>query len=348
VAAEEKVLPEVKFDGVRLEDVVDFLQDVSNGKYRAVVVHRGNAEGPMVTMRLKNVSIAQIMNVLVTAYPGIEIVPVDGPTGPVHVITISPAPGQAGAPGGGEAEAGVELERAVRVYRLAGIVDGITRPGVAFSGPAARDSKEAKEALNNVLSLIKATVQLTSPREAPTLQVHEETQTLIFKGSPQQRQAIEDVLAALESNKAVRPEKVSDQTRLMLNDAKAELDRAKADAERARREADSAREEAMKRAQMADLQVQEMNARLRDVEAVKSRLEAELRSKMAEGAAAHSARDEGASRLGPQIDAIRARLAQAQSKLGADHPEVQKLKAELERLEKMQADEKARQTTPGK
>ena len=47
---------------------------------------------------------------------------------------------------------------------------------------------------------------------------------------------------------------------------------------------------------------------------------------------AHSARELGTNNTAALIDAARARLDQARSKLGDDHPEVQKLKSDGVRL----------------
>lgn len=201
-----KIIPEVKFENVPFEDVVEFLQDVSKD-YRAVVVRKArNEEGPLVTMRLKNVSVQQVIEVVVAAHGGIDISQVDGPGGAVDVIIIHPRAMVDGADAGGGFGGGLggppgpaEPERAVRVYRLAGIVQMMMdRPA-----PAGTANSE-KESLDKVLSLIKATLELTGGREAPTIQVHAETLTLIFKGSPQQHAALGDVLSALESNAAVR------------------------------------------------------------------------------------------------------------------------------------------------
>jgi chromosome segregation ATPase len=57
-----------------------------------------------------------------------------------------------------------------------------------------------KTALDHVLSLIKATMAQAGGGAGPLLQVHEETQTLIFKGSSNQRAALEDALTALGVN----------------------------------------------------------------------------------------------------------------------------------------------------
>ncbi|QOV90277.1 hypothetical protein [Humisphaera borealis] len=226
------VIGEVKFEAVRVEDVITFLQDVSKG-YRAVIVRKGKSDDePLVTMRLKNVSVQQILDVITTAYGGIEVTPVDGPNGPVDVISILPrAAVDADAAPAGAAPA--EPERAVRVYRLSGIVQMMA-------------PKAEKDALANVLSVIKATIEMTAGREAPTIQLHEETHTLIFKGSQQQRLAVEDVLSALESDRAVRGaggegQGPADFSRLrkQLEDARAELEKSRQEGVLLRTEVDA-------------------------------------------------------------------------------------------------------------
>jgi hypothetical protein len=297
-SALDTILPEVKFHGAKLEEVLDFLQDQTKD-FRAVVIRQPGAEqGPEITLRLRNVSLGQLMEVITTAYGNVlEVLAVDGPRGPVQVVTVhgpdngvAPGPNGGGGLNFGGAHA-AEAERSVRVYRLTGIIEDMVRRGADGrlfqddAEQAARATKQ-KEALNNILSLVKSALQLTDPREAPTLQVHEETQTLIFKGSAPQRLALEDVLSAMESHQAVRSDTPSERTKDAVKQARAEAEQvkfeAKAEADRLRKDADLAQSRAMKQLEMEDHQLQEMNAQLRAQQGLVAELKARLEAR-AEG-----------------------------------------------------------------
>ena len=155
-----KVIPEVDFKGVALEDVIDFLQDVSPG-FHAVVVYDAGAPAayPRVTLRAKNVTAGQLVQLVHLSFPDVEISDVEGAGGPLGVFHIrSPRPGDEAAerdPRGG-----------VHVYRLTAAVDQLLPPEVRaispglFSGGEQPDTtvlaKERKRALDGVLTLLKA------------------------------------------------------------------------------------------------------------------------------------------------------------------------------------------------
>ncbi|MDB5296885.1 MAG: hypothetical protein JWO31_2868, partial [Phycisphaerales bacterium] len=221
----DAVLPDVQFERVGVADAVQFLQD-SVPSFKAVVVGEGGgpADDLPVTLRLRNTTVGQVLDVIkVATGDAVSVEMVAGPTGPVHVIRVRRAAAGAAAarPGG----------PAVQVYRLSGIVsrmvgarsdedrhrdNGLFR---AAAAPAADDAaaikagpngpaelaKRRTAALNNVLSVVQATLQLAAGGpNAPTVQLHEETQTLIFKGTDAQRAALEDLLASLEGDRAIR------------------------------------------------------------------------------------------------------------------------------------------------
>ncbi len=102
---------------------------------------------------------------------------------------------QAGATPGGNAAVDKTV---VKVYHLVDVL----KPGT-----------EPKAAMNDVLSLIQATFDAAGgdARDKPVLNVHAPTQTLIFKGSPEKMQLLEQVLDSLrpketETTAAVRRE----------------------------------------------------------------------------------------------------------------------------------------------
>lgn len=269
--ARDKIVPEVRFENVAVEDVVQFLQDVAKD-YRAVVVRKSkNEEGPLITMRLKNVSVHQVIQVIMAAHGGIEVTPVDGPGGAVDVISIHPQEGGGfgmggGVPGMPGVPAPAEPERAVRVYRLASIVQMM----MERRAPAGAGDAE-KESLDKVLSLIKATLELAGGREAPTIQVHPETLTLIFKGSPQQHAALNDVLTALEGNRPVRAAGAED-----VSNLKKQLAEAQARFESAMQESAQARAELSAIQRRNDNEIQDLTnlrqANRAEIEALRQKL----------------------------------------------------------------------------
>jgi hypothetical protein len=149
----------------------------------------------------------------------------------------------------------------VKVYRLSNALgsvlnnQGITMPG----DPKARVPVE-KAAMDQVLSLIKAALAQAGGG-GPVLQVHEETQTLIFKGSADQRAAVEDALSALGVN--IPPDN-SDATAL----------RREVDQWRARLEEERAR--AAERSDLLQKQTEEMRMRARESEAEASQRAVEV------------------------------------------------------------------------
>jgi hypothetical protein len=140
-----------------------------------------------------------VLEVLTNAFQDIEVSPVPQNNGtpgadsrPVYVIKVH-------ASDRAKAATGEAVPGGVKVYRLTNVVGALaqsTHPDIAAKDRPAAE----KEALDQVLSLVKAAVTQVGQggaNAAPLLQVHPETQTLIFKGSSEQRDAVEDVLGAL-------------------------------------------------------------------------------------------------------------------------------------------------------
>jgi hypothetical protein len=171
-----KVLPEVKFDSVSIYDALGFLQDVSPG-FEAVVVRDGAepSDAHTVTMDLKNVTVQQVLEVLQLAnYSTLDIRPVDEGRGPSSIYVVrgkEPRPAPA---------------TVLRVYRLEPVIEAMRGNGASKNKP-----------LDDILSLIEATLSQVPGQSKPTLQVHEETKTLIFKGSSEQMEAVNQALEAL-------------------------------------------------------------------------------------------------------------------------------------------------------
>jgi hypothetical protein len=189
----DQALPELNFTDVSLEDVTLFLQDV-NPAFKALVVRDADApvDYPQLRMKLKNVTVKVFLDLLVQAYSDLEIAKVGPADQPVYVIKVHAPKNAPGAPVGGRS--------GVKVYRLSNALGSVlNNQGVALpADPKARVPLE-KAAMDHVLSLVKAALAQAGGG-GPVLQVHEETQTLIFKGSAEQRAAVEDALSALGVN----------------------------------------------------------------------------------------------------------------------------------------------------
>ncbi len=225
----DRVLPDVALDGVSLEDMVQYLQSQSPN-FKAIVVREPGDEGgyPMVRIRIKDVSVGLLLELLTTSYPGIDISTIDGKGGPIHVIRVVRQEGD-------KPKTGADASDGVRVYRLSAAIEQLVQTRAEsqlFPAPDEDKAKPAparKEALNNILALVKAALTLTDgDRNPPTLQVHEETQTLLFKGTQRQREVVEDALAALISpNKEFVARTAVERLQGLLQQAQAEIDRDK-------------------------------------------------------------------------------------------------------------------------
>jgi hypothetical protein len=276
----DAIVPELSFQGVQLHDMVEFLQDTVPN-FKAVVFRDPGVpdDEPAVTMRLKKVALSQILALLTTAYPNLEIQEIGGAGGTIYCIKVHSRnaveqPGLGGVGVGGPAAAlgavgvgGMPMMAGVKVYALTETVEGL----LAVRPEAPKDRAAAgKEALNQVLSLIKATMaQATeSGTAAPTLQLHEETQTLIFKGTPAQREALESVLGALPARSPAVNEanKWKSAAQAVEEKYRVELTRRERAAEDARMEADRLRKLLEDREQQSIKQAQ-------DIERLRVRLE---------------------------------------------------------------------------
>jgi len=283
--ARSAVLPEVQFNETPIEDIVEYFQDVTK-TYRAVVVRRVPKDaGPLITMRIKGASVDQLLRVIMAAHPEVSLMTVDGPGGAIDVISVQSqamiAPGIPGmggmAPGAemGFADALMPAQPIVRVYRLTGIVATMVNPKNVDGGDRA---KLEKSALADILSLVKATMETVGGREPPKLQLHEETSTLIFSGSPGQQHALEDVLMALETDEAVRAGSSKERAtanevrrlEAQLKDARTALDQARQDAVLIRTELGGVQRQ-------SDTQLQELIARNHTYRDQIEQLQAEVR-----------------------------------------------------------------------
>jgi uncharacterized protein involved in exopolysaccharide biosynthesis len=112
----------------------------------------------------------------------------------------------------------------------------------------------------------------------------------------------------------------------------------------------------MKRADLAEREMQELNAKLRDSENQISRLQAELKSRPPErGGSAKDALtrpgDNLSHRVADEIATMQAEMADLRNRYADGHPEVQRLKAKLDEMRKIleaEQEKASRPDAPGK
>ena len=75
-----------------------------------------------------------------------------------------------------------------------------------------------KKAIESVLSLLQASLETAGQGKGSLLRLHEETETLLFKGSPEQAQLVERALETLLPPKEVIANKVQAQLDRLLRD----------------------------------------------------------------------------------------------------------------------------------
>jgi hypothetical protein len=204
---EDKIIPEVAFNNATLETVVDFLRKSLPG-FNAVIVRDNGvpADYPTISnLKLRDVGVGQLMEFIRTSYPGISLDRIAGPAGPLYVIRVSnfgPYGGAVGIPGpigmnGAPQAPGAPLpeQSFVQVYKLTDIVNTLAASKPDNMTPEQR----TKGAMDDVLSLLQAALDQT---EGPNvvLKVHEPTQVLMFKGTPQKSAVVQQVLSTLQPN----------------------------------------------------------------------------------------------------------------------------------------------------
>jgi hypothetical protein len=190
---EEAVIPELDLKDGTLEDLIAILQK-ADPSFKAVVFREKGVgpDVPRIRLQVKGASRQQILDLLSVRHNNVESRKLAGGPEAIHTFRVSrPANGNT-----------VEAPPYVRVYPLAAAIQRLieTRPE--------GDAKNAKplsqkEALNRVLSLVQAVSSTQeSPDGTPSLQVHEDTQTLIVRATTPEHRVLEETLAALTKRSA--------------------------------------------------------------------------------------------------------------------------------------------------
>lgn len=167
------VIPELRFDKIGFDDVMEFMGDVVPGFQVQLLRDPGvPADYPTVTFRAKEVTTRQMMDFFTSAY-GVEWEQIEGPRGSIFIARLRMTERvvaqlqKAGRPSGN-----------IRMYSLAAIAPG------------------TKDPMADVLSIIQAAVEQSGVPK-PTLKVHESTRMLMVTGDPAALAVVDGVLAAL-------------------------------------------------------------------------------------------------------------------------------------------------------
>ncbi len=223
---QEKVLPDLNLDATPLSDFLDFVRELIPGFQYVIIRDPGIAADfpTLPAMKLKKVTFGQALQIIQEAVPALEYHPVESEKGAViflfkiHNNTGDPVPVPASV---------------LKVYRLAETVDALAarnppprppeldglnhKPGEltpagqlaaqrVAEGYAIAVKETHKAALNTVLSLLKATLTQAGDTEVnPVIQLHEETETLIVKGTANQVNAVQRALEALTPAATLAP-----------------------------------------------------------------------------------------------------------------------------------------------
>lgn len=178
-----KVIESVEFNDILLDDVIQFIEQTAPG-FKAVI-KRGQGvseEYPRIKMKLKNVTVGQLCELIKKLHADVTFDVLENTEEPIFIIRVEASPESAGS-----------ATPNLKLYNLSTMLQTI------------RESNKSKEVtakpLDHLLSLIKATMQQRNDKKPPVLQVHEETNTMIFKGSAAQQLALEEVLLSLKPAK---------------------------------------------------------------------------------------------------------------------------------------------------
>lgn len=247
---DDPIVPEINFNGVSLEDAISSLSDTFP-KFKVAILRDPNVQPdfPTVNLKLKGVSLSQFMELIQTANPTVESKEIDGPGGKIICLLVHAAPdGHGAVMAGGGAGGGIAPNAAiapvVRVYRLSAIL------GLPSGGKT--DPTAKKEAMNQALSLIKVALEQVGG-EPPVLRIHDETQTLIFRGSPAQEAMLENVMDALKPREMIMTERqVEDEKQRIDHAVNEQRNRMNEDVARA---VEAVNTKAMMRAQEMDQQM---------------------------------------------------------------------------------------------
>ena len=189
-AQQPKIIEQVNYDNTPLDDVVRDLNTV--GTFQVVLAGGIQNHYPLVTLDLKEVTAEQVLRVLEKQL-GLRVEPAGSP--PIYVVSFPKM--DANTPG---------PAFHVTAYCLTPIIDELSSRRYTAAKleqpttqPANETPKTRKGLMNDVVSVVETAVKMAPDQTTATMiEVHEPTEMLVVKGTPEQREAAESVLRALE------------------------------------------------------------------------------------------------------------------------------------------------------
>jgi hypothetical protein len=178
---EQRVIPELKFDGVGIDDVMAFLRDVAPG-FSPYIARESNAasNGPLLSLHAKDMTVEQFLKFLEQAY-GIKTAKVDGPINPIWVMRVPNSVSNTD-------------RRLLRPYSLRDAIIPLT------TGRNGNPDDLEKQALQDVLTLIQTALKEARVDQGVSIKVHEPTRTLLIYGSVPSHEVVDQVLQTLRAS----------------------------------------------------------------------------------------------------------------------------------------------------
>ena len=188
-ATEQQVLPDLDAESLPLGDFLSILRERVPG-FQAVVASESIRDFTLPQLHLKKVTVGQILTLIQDLNPELQVIPVSSSgSAPVYLFTSQRSQSMPGT--------------RVMAYGLGKLIDRLASRDTAPGKNAAAPDQAAREkALNEILTLVKATLAEANGSVSPVLQVHEGTQTILVKGTQEQTDAVGAALQTLEKTLA--------------------------------------------------------------------------------------------------------------------------------------------------
>jgi hypothetical protein len=200
---ELKTMDEFSTKPLPLNEFLDELRKSSNNSINITFSAIPGQTLPTVpAIKTKFVTVPQVLGWLVDACPGVSVrqiqaqgntlerepllVTETGVIDPNIFLAVSYTPPAAG-------------KQTWRMFRITDAINAQYNRIIGsgkFKGPTA-DQEYRKEALNQVLSVVQAGLRLSDDKSQPVVQVHEDTEMLLVKGSEEQGRIVDSLLATL-------------------------------------------------------------------------------------------------------------------------------------------------------
>jgi len=239
----DHLVKELAFNQTPLDDVLRSLESECPG-FQAVIVHdpRFPDFNPVVDMSLKNLPLSQILEVIGKSLPELRVDKVSSNKGDVWIFRIQRS-------NYGQPTSNVTAQPTVMVYRLTPLIRA--------------NAADRSKALNDILSLVQAALEAMGSNQPSLMKVHAATETLIFRGFPNQLEAVNRTLRALEPtpDETARSREL-DQARNKTTSLYGEMDQLQRSLEQARKEAADARQRMLQQTE----EIEKLQARLRSLE----------------------------------------------------------------------------------